>query len=354
MLLNKYFLKTFVFSFGVIFILLWHGLNVDKSGLKKLDVKNEVAGLEIQKGELIDYFQLKDKLPKAKFFTHYLENQDNKIYFFINPIFYLWTKIDPSLDEEKLKVDNKDIVEMRCKKSTLDKMNNILYLYDSIELKQLDNHLNCEIATYFHGDNKFVCEKNVWSQVTDPKTFDKITTTGNKVNLNTRTKDSQFIGDIKGTIIRKRVYDPPINFSADQLNYSSSEAQIKMEDSVEIIRQDVSIRAKRATMQLDHYGNKKLNYYVFENNVVLRQKLPNQIYRTAYSEKLEGFLPENYVILTGAPRVEQGKDVTRGNRIILYENTSMMEIEDAVTSVIYDPNKWKKKNDNNSGPPSNK
>jgi lipopolysaccharide transport protein LptA len=252
-------------------------------------------------------------------------------------------------DEEKIKTASKDIVEIRSKKSTLDRAKHILYLYDAIELTQLDNHLNCELAIYYHLDNKFICEKNVRSQIIDPKTFDKITTTGNIVILNTKTKDSQFKGEIKGTINRKRVYDPPINFSANQLDYVSNDAQIHLEENVEITRQDFNIRSKRATMQLDNYGNKKLNYYVFENNVVLRQKLPNQINRTAYGEKLEGFLPENYVILTGAPRVEQGKDVTRGNRIILYENTSMMEIEDAVTSVIYDPNKWNKKNDNNSG-----
>ena len=354
MLLNKHFLKTFVFSLSILFALLWHALNVDKRDINEESLKTEVGRNDMQKGELIQYFQLKDKLPKSKFSTHYLEIQNNLIYFFINPIFYYWTKVDATLDEEKMKTESKDMVEMRSKKSTMDRQHQILYLYDAIELTQVDNHLNCEVATYYHLENKFICEKNVRSQIIDPKTFDKITATGNIVTLNTKTKNSQLRGNINGIINRKRVYEPPINFSADQVSYFSQEAQIKLEDNVEIIQQNFNIRSKRATMQLDNYGNKKLNYYVFENNVVLRQKLPNQMNRTAYGEKLEGFLPENYVILTGAPRVEQGKDVTRGNRIILYENTSMMEIEDAVTSVIYDPNKWKDKNENNSGPSSKK
>lgn len=56
------------------------------------------------------------------------------------------------------------------------------------------------------------------------------------------------------------------------------------------------------------------------------------IERRAFAERLEGFMSENLVVLTGYPKVFQQQDVIKGNRIILRENNEVVEVEDANTN----------------------
>ena len=91
------------------------------------------------------------------------------------------------------------------------------------------------------------------------------------------------------------------------------ESKIYLDENVQVQQQNFLIKSQKATVNLDHYGNKRPKYFTFENQVFLNQTLPNQVERNGFREKLEGFLPENYMIMTGAPRVEQGKDVTINN-----------------------------------------
>jgi lipopolysaccharide export system protein LptA len=55
--------------------------------------------------------------------------------------------------------------------------------------------------------------------------------------------------------------------------------------------------------------------------------------RRAYAERLEGFGREQKMVLTGAPRVEMGKDLIKGYRITIRENVDLVEIDDAMSDV---------------------
>jgi lipopolysaccharide export system protein LptA len=57
------------------------------------------------------------------------------------------------------------------------------------------------------------------------------------------------------------------------------------------------------------------------------------IERKAFAERLEGFGREEKMILSGAPRVEQGNDVIKGYRITVRENTDLIEVDDAMSDV---------------------
>ena len=55
--------------------------------------------------------------------------------------------------------------------------------------------------------------------------------------------------------------------------------------------------------------------------------------RKAYAERLEGLGREEKMVLTGAPRVEMGKDVIKGYRITIRENVDLIEVDDAMSDV---------------------
>ena len=67
-----------------------------------------------------------------------------------------------------------------------------------------------------------------------------------------------------------------------------------------------------------------------EEKLVIPGKKPQL--RKAYSEKLEGHQRSAKVILTGAPRVEQGEDIIQGYQITLRENVELVEVDDAQSS----------------------
>ena len=54
--------------------------------------------------------------------------------------------------------------------------------------------------------------------------------------------------------------------------------------------------------------------------------------RKAWAERLEGF-GEDRLVLSGAPRVEQEKDVVKGYRITLREKMEFLEVEDAMSDL---------------------
>src|SRR5690606_7602443 len=110
--------------------------------------------------------------------------------------------------------------------------------------------------------------------------------------------------------------------------------------NVELRKQEVTAQSKRGEIFLENY-NKKLKYYVLYDDVKVSEKVkvpspsgPRSYVRRALSEKLEGIVAEDKVILTGYPRVFQEKDVIKGNRIILRENNEVVEVDDANTNFI--------------------
>jgi lipopolysaccharide export system protein LptA len=67
--------------------------------------------------------------------------------------------------------------------------------------------------------------------------------------------------------------------------------------------------------------------------------------RNAFAERLEGFGREEKMVLSGAPRVEMGKDVVKGYRITIRENVDLIEVDDALSDV--EVKKKKKKEEKN-------
>jgi lipopolysaccharide export system protein LptA len=83
--------------------------------------------------------------------------------------------------------------------------------------------------------------------------------------------------------------------------------------------------------------NKKLKYLILSDDVKMVEKLVTKsgepIERRAFGERLEGFGYDESFHLSGAPRVEQGKDILKGYKITLREKLEFIEVEDAISDI---------------------
>ena len=100
--------------------------------------------------------------------------------------------------------------------------------------------------------------------------------------------------------------------------------------------------AIRGEIFLENY-NKKLKYYALYDDVKVVEKIPvikkgesrkTFIERRAYAEKLEGFVKEGKIVLTGYPKVLQENDVIKGNVITLLKSNEVIEVDDSSSSFI--------------------
>ena len=97
----------------------------------------------------------------------------------------------------------------------------------------------------------------------------------------------------------------------------------------------MNLSAGNAEIFLENF-NKKLKYYALYDDVRLEEKLrlDSGVYQTrrAFAEKLEAHQGTGKLILTGAPRVEQGSDIIKGYQITLRQAVEMIEVDDSQSS----------------------
>jgi len=111
-----------------------------------------------------------------------------------------------------------------------------------------------------------------------------------------------------------------------------------MQGNVSFKKDNLDAQANRGEVFLENY-NKRLKYYALYDDVRLQESLINNgnpMTRKAIAEKLEGITGEKKIILTGYPKVFQGRDVIKGNRIIIRENIETVEVDDANSSITLD------------------
>jgi lipopolysaccharide export system protein LptA len=100
-------------------------------------------------------------------------------------------------------------------------------------------------------------------------------------------------------------------------------------------RDNYVITSGKADMFLENF-NKTLKYFVLNDDVKMTETLntPQGVtQRKAFAERLEGFGREEKMVLSGAPRVEMGKDVIKGYKITIRENVDLIEVDDSMSDV---------------------
>lgn len=213
---------------------------------------------------------------------------------------------------------------------------NVLHLWEDVELKHLNHQAKAAEISYQIDTDELWARTNVKTQSQHGDGPDLIHVRSNRMEGRPMSGLAEYEGDVQGRIERQRAYEPPLHFNSDELNIDLKAEKIEMLGEVSIKKQELTASSLRGEIFLDNY-NKKLKYYALYDDVkvVERIRLGGIIQeRKAFAEKLEGLMSEDLVVLTGYPKVFQGQDVIKGNRIVLRENNEVVEVEDANTNFI--------------------
>jgi len=147
----------------------------------------------------------------------------------------------------------------------------------------------------------------------------------------TEARRSRYLGNVSGKIKRKRVYEDSLSFRSNELYLNMNTLKADLNHNVFMKKQNLTATSRRGEIFLENY-NKKLKYFVLYDDVKVIEKVMLDgkfINRKAFSEKLEGLPSESKIILTNYPKVYQLNDVIKGNKIVLRENTEVVEVDDA-------------------------
>lgn len=219
-----------------------------------------------------------------------------------------------------------------AKSGEMNQVTEVLTLDGDVDLKDETSSYLSDNLQYFGATDQLFGTGNVRSIVVDEKTGDKINLTSDKLSSILKTKILTLTGSVTGKIQRKLRYQGKMDFSAEYVEVNSPESVVKLTNDVKIRRNNYHISAGNAEIFLENY-NKKLKYYELYDDVELEEKLSLQgdkdQLRRAYAERLVAHQKTGRIVLSGAPRVEQGKDVIKGYQITLRENVELVEVDDS-------------------------
>lgn len=210
-----------------------------------------------------------------------------------------------------------------------------LNLIDDIEFKTVDAQYVADVLNLNQLKNLLNATGDVKAQLLDPQTQDKIIISSSEMKSELDTKIIHFKGNIKGSLQRRRRYEGGFTFTSESMSLNQLESQILLSKDVKLRRNNYDVEAQKAEIFLENY-NKRLKYYVLYDDIkfVEKLKLKSGASRTrrAFAEKMEGFMSQGKIILSGAPRVEQGDDLIKGYQITLRENVELVEVDDSQSS----------------------
>lgn len=210
-----------------------------------------------------------------------------------------------------------------------------LILEGEVTMRSKDGTYNAD-GLYYNGSKSFLeARGNVKAKVVSESTKDRMNISSNYMSSWIDEGRSLFIGDVQGQVLRKRAYEGSFKFNSERMELNRLKSLITLNKEVFLERNNYNIRSQKAEIFLENF-NKKLKYYVLYDDIKLVEKLQlsNGVSQTrrAYSEKLEGFMSQGKIVLTGAPSVEQGGDLIKGYQITLRENVALVEVEEAQSS----------------------
>lgn len=195
------------------------------------------------------------------------------------------------------------------------------------EAKKLRYHFPSDLLTAW-GDINFNAD--------DLKTKDHVWIRADQMKAHPKKQSSHFEGSVKGEIQRRRQYEGKTSFKSRELDFDQKKSEASLLGDVMVKRGGYLLTAGKADMFLENFNN-SLKYFVMNDDVKLREKIQTStgqmVERKAFAERLEGFGREQKMVLSGAPRVEQGEDVIKGYRITIRENAELIEVDDAMSDM---------------------
>lgn len=213
-----------------------------------------------------------------------------------------------------------------------------LHLENEVEVSVDNARLKSNFLDIYKGGKLIEANGNVDTLSIDKKTNDQLMIKSQQVVYKPDDEFFEYKTDVTGSILRKRKYEEGIDFSADKIALKGKESLLELDGKVAINKGNLKATSNKGTVYLENY-NKRLKYYSLSDDVRLEESFilnGEKMSRKAFSEKLEGIISEDMIIMTGLPKVFQGRDVIKGNRIVIRENVETVEVDDANTNIIID------------------
>ena len=231
--------------------------------------------------------------------------------------------------------EKKQTMRYQAMEAVYKKAKDLLVLTGKVKVVSDEAEYEAERLKYYLKKDLILGYGGVTFTGIDLKSKDLIKINSETMRANPKNQLARFKGNVQGSMERKKKYEGKMTFSSQQLQLNGIESLAHLEGDVSMKRQNYLITAGKADIYLENY-NKSLKYFVFNDDVKLTETLQTpqgRTYRKAFSERLEGFGREQKMILSGAPKVEQGEDVVKGYRITVRENMDLIEVDDAISDV---------------------
>lgn len=234
-----------------------------------------------------------------------------------------------------------DPIHFKGENARLEVNDKQLFLHKEVNVAMNTSVLDSDDVKISNNGAIIEAQGTVRTKTTDVKTNDQININSDYAIYKPKEEFFEYRQNVQGNIVRKRLYEENVSFTTDLLTMMGAKSEVDMRGNVSFKKDNLDAFANQGTVFLENY-NKKLKYYSLSDDVRLQERLVmdgKPMTRKAFSEKLEGIISEKKIILTGLPKVFQEKDVIKGNRIIIRENVETVEVDDANTSIILEPEK---------------
>lgn len=273
--------------------------------------------------ENLDYFHLKENVPQLSLSAEQMRSQGEELAEFQRPrgVYNF---------QEKNKTIKYQALEALYKKAA-----DLLTLEKEVKLNSEEAEYQADKVKYYFKKDLVLASGGVKFDGVDPKSKDMLHIQSDKMRANPNSQLSKFTGSVKGSMQRKKKYEGKTTFSSRELQLDGNQSLAHLDGDVVMKRESYLITAGKADFFLENY-NKSLKYFVLNDDVKVTETLqtPEGVTeRKAFSERLEGFGREQKMVLSGAPRVEYGKDVVKGYRITIRENVDLIEVDDAMSDL---------------------
>lgn len=219
-----------------------------------------------------------------------------------------------------------------------------IYLENEVEIKMTNTDLKAQKVSILGNGETMYAEGDVNTLSNIEKTNDQILVNSKNATYWPKLESFEYRNSVDGLIKRKRAYEQNISFKSDLLTLKIAESLATLKGNVFLQKENLDASAHTGEIFLENY-NKKLKYYALYDDVRLQERLEQdgrKLLRKAFSEKLEGFISDKRIILTGLPKVFQDRDVIKGNKITIRENIETVEVDDANSSITLEKDKTKR------------
>lgn len=320
-MLNKKLISIIVAFTGLTVLIIVSVINLDRENTASSQADAEEVTEETNfKG--LSYFKSENKEKKLKLIADELTIINSKDLKFKSPngAFYKGDKV----------------LKFSSVKGNFLAKNEILNLSGAVDIATSNGSTHkADIIKYFGKKNKFVATGNTESVINSHKEQGVFKVKSAHMSSKVLKKEVSFEGDVKAILVRNRSYEGTVRLKAQKMLLKQLESHVFLEGEVSVSRNRYNLEANKADIFLENF-NKTLKYYVLYDDIKLEEKITlddgTSIKRKAFSEKLEGYMREGKIVLSGAPRVEQDNDLIKGYQITLRENVELVEVDDSQTS----------------------